>query len=139
MYISTLLALVASTLVSAAPQTSDPVPTNMASVLQLHNAYRAHYGVPPLAWSANLAAIAKASTTKYGCGSAVYTLNNAYGENVAFSTLPNASVIVQHWYQQSSLYNFNNPAYSSTTSQFTQMVWKATGFVGCDWLQCPSS
>jgi hypothetical protein len=42
------------------------------------------------------------------------------------------------WYDEISLYNYNNPVFSSGTGHFTQMVWKSSTALGCAFMNCPT-
>jgi len=96
--------------------------------LQAHNTYRALHGVPPVTWSATVAASAQAwadtcPSTHSGSG---------YGENIAWATTDiGESAVVQLWYDEESLYDYSNPGFSSDTGHFTQVVWKGTMEIGC--------
>ena len=39
--------------------------------------------------------------------------------------------IADMWYESESQYNYNSPKYSSSTGDFTQIVWKNTKKIGC--------
>lgn len=99
--------------------------------LQAHNTYRALHGVPPVTWSATVAASAQAWADTCPSGHS----GSGYGENMAFSSPasynPGVETIVQWWYDEEPLYDYSNPGFSSDTGHFTQVVWKGTTEIGC--------
>lgn len=50
-----------------------------------------------------------------------------------------ATGAVDAWYGEISSYDWSNPAYSSSTGHFTQVVWKSTSEVGCGIKSCDNS
>lgn len=38
---------------------------------------------------------------------------------------------IQAWYDEVSLYDYNNPGFSHATGHYTQVVWVATTDIGC--------
>lgn len=59
-----------------------------------------------------------------------------YGENVA-SGHPSPEAAITAWVNERQVYSYQNPAFSSATGHFTQVVWKGTKEVGCGWKICP--
>jgi hypothetical protein len=56
----------------------------------------------------------------------------SYGANLArASSNLGMSAIVDLWYDEEPLYEYNNPGYSYETGHFTQIVWKGTTEIGC--------
>lgn len=96
--------------------------------LQAHNNYRTLHGVPPVTWSATVAA--SAQTYAETCPSE--HSGSGYGENLAWATYDmGESTVVQYWYDEEPHYDYNNPGFSSETGHFTQVVWKGTTEIGC--------
>jgi hypothetical protein len=54
----------------------------------------------------------------------------AYGENMAWGTNLTAMQAIELWYAEGTLYNYNNPGFSSATGHFTQLVWASSRFLG---------
>ncbi|XP_054167828.1 uncharacterized protein LOC128965202 [Oppia nitens] len=59
-----------------------------------------------------------------------------YGENIFWSGDTNnvtaaCSAAVSNWYDERTDYDYNMPGFSVKTGHFTQLVWLATGQVGC--------
>ncbi|MBU0945145.1 MAG: hypothetical protein KJ804_11110 [Proteobacteria bacterium] len=96
--------------------------------LQAHNTYRILHNVPPVTWSATVAASAQAYANT--CPSA--HSNAVYGENLAWATYEmGESAVVQMWYDEEPLYDYYDPGFSSETGHFTQIVWRGTTEIGC--------
>ena len=99
--------------------------------LSAHNALRAKHGVPALSWSGKLAGVAQDYANK-----CVFEHNNTgYGENLAQSSSPNVSAMINDWYSEISAYDFASGT-GNGTGHFTQVVWKSTTQVGCGIAQC---
>jgi uncharacterized protein YkwD len=96
--------------------------------LQAHNNYRTLHGVPSVTWSETVAASAQAYADTCPTGHS----GSGYGENIAWASYdPGMSMVVQWWYDEEPLYDYNNPGYTSGTGHFTQVVWKGTTEIGC--------
>ncbi|XP_028412406.1 mucin-4-like [Dendronephthya gigantea] len=105
-----------------------------------HNQKREAHGVPPLVWSATIAASAKEYAEKLAAADSTNLVHekSGYGENlfVEFgSGIPKEKKgtcvkAVDNWYDEIGMYNFDNPGFSSETGHFTQVVWKASKEVG---------
>jgi len=96
--------------------------------LQTHNNYRALHGVPAVTWSDTVAASAQdyADTCPQGHS------GSQYGENLAWASYdPGRPDVAKWWYDEETLYDYNNPGFSSETGHFTQVVWKETTEIGC--------
>lgn len=107
---------------------AQPLTAEQQSWIDSHNAYRAKHQVGNLAWSDEVAQSAK----NYASTCPSVHSNTPYGENMAFSSSPQQpSDVVSRWYSEEKLYDYNNPAYQSSTGHFTQVVWKNTTHVGC--------
>lgn len=102
--------------------------------LDTHNRLRAKHCVPPLAWSAQLAATAQ----QWANACDFSHSNNGLGENLAMGTSgafpPGAQI--QSWYDEIAKYTFAAGRFTSGTGHFTQVVWRATTEVGCGVATC---
>ncbi len=114
-----------------APLSIAASPMEIQEWLQAHNNYRTLHGVPPVTWSSTVADSAQAYADT--CPS-VHS-GSGYGENLAWSSPashnPGVSTIVQWWYDEQALYDYDNPGFNSKTGHFTQVVWKGTAEIGC--------
>ncbi len=96
--------------------------------LDAHNTHRALHGVPDLVWSDTVAASAQAFADSCPSGHE----NPPYGENLAWATnMRTLQEIVDLWYSEESLYDYNSPGWDPQTGHFTQIVWKNTTEIGC--------
>jgi len=124
--------------------TGSRVPPDQAQLaLDFQNAKRREVGVPPLQWSADLAASAQSwadhLAADRNCG-LEHTANDKYGENLfagsgrAFTAL-DAS---QAWYGEIKDYHYGvlTAANFSKTGHYTQMVWSRTTKVGMGQATC---
>ncbi|CCE64777.1 hypothetical protein TPHA_0I02760 [Tetrapisispora phaffii CBS 4417] len=104
-------------------------------MLNAHNAKRAlHQDTNSLEWSSDLASYAQNYADNYDCSGTLTHSGGSYGENLAAGY--DGADAVEAWYSEISSYDFSNPAYSSSTGHFTQLVWKSSTQVGCGFKQC---
>jgi hypothetical protein len=105
------------------------------ALLSLHNNYRGRHCVPPLTWSAELAASAQqwASNCSIAHGPRP---KNKVGENLAWGYQRTAQSVVDAWYKEVKDYSYGSPGFRSSTGHFTQVVWKGTTQVGCGVATC---
>ena len=59
-----------------------------------------------------------------------------YGENLfmcgsSYGICVTGEYASESWYEEVSLYDFNNPGYVSGAGHFTQLVWKSSKKIGC--------
>lgn len=111
-------------------------------MLDAHNSWRAAVGVPPLVWSANVAAYQQNWMNRLA-GSACSLQHNSaspYGENLFAGTLGHYDTgsAVASWASEKSLYR--GEAITSTNyrqfGHYTQMVWRNTRELGCAKASC---
>ena len=140
---SRLFALLATALVLfALPVHADQPPPWFAGLLEAHNAARRAVGVPPLRWSAAVAAVAQGWANRLqaaGCPMQ-HSGTEDYGENLAWSSgqrLTPAEV-VDLWVGEQPAYNPATGACLRGTmcGHYSQIVWRSTRFVGCGIGQC---
>ncbi|CAF1027523.1 unnamed protein product [Didymodactylos carnosus] len=109
--------------------------------LKLHNWHRARHCVPPLIISRTLNEIAQSYANYLAATSTFEHSGNklgkeSLGENLYMQWISDGRVKVsgaaatKNWYDEISLYDYNNPTYSEQTGHFTQMVWKDTKKMG---------
>ena len=97
------------------------------------NDYRAIHQAPPLVWNLTLASLAQRWTDF--C--VFQHENDQYGENIALG-YPTIKQVIDAWYNEVSLYDYNNPGFYDNTGHFTQLVWVGTTQLGCATTKCPS-
>ena len=119
-----------------APAVLDPQAT---ALLAAHNRVRAQHCAAPLAWSAELAAVAQkwADHLRHeGC--AFEHSQTDYGENLAAGSdgALDADGVVGMWYGEIDKYDFRRGGFSMETGHFTQVVWRGTTKVGCGTSRC---
>jgi len=129
-----LLGLLILCLSANAASAEDP-----QAMLASHNAYRSKHCVPPLTWSAQLAAAAQ--TWASGCkpddkNPKNFAHSKVAGENLAWGTSLSAKGAVDLWYSEISKYNFAAPVWSNEVGHFTQVVWRNTTQIGCAAASC---
>jgi hypothetical protein len=105
------------------------------TILELHNKHRAQHCVPPLAWSAELAAAAQRYAEKCWI-THDSSKPRGIGENLAWGGNRTASSAVESWYKEVSSYPFDRPRFVSGTGHFTQMIWRDAKQVGCGAAKC---
>ncbi len=102
--------------------------------LDKHNQLRAKHCVPPLAWSAGLAATAQ----QWANACDFRHSSNGLGENLAMGTSgafpPDAQI--QSWYDEIGQYDFAAGRFTSGTGHFTQVIWRSSTELGCGVATC---
>ena len=133
----------AQTPAPADTQTPSPPPSIPFSqeILDAHNKYRAAVGVPPLAWSDDLAAAAQvwANTLNSSLQFAHDTTAQNQGENLWIGTAgaftPTQMVDAwgneQQYFQNGTFPNVSTTGNWSDVGHYTQIVWRNTTSVGC--------
>lgn len=112
--------------ITPSPQGSKPstqgnevLPVESELILRLHNHYRAKHCVPPLKWSPVLAQAAKrwaelCTPSKDTNTGFAHEVNGPYGENLYTGATVTAGI--ELFYNESKLYNFDNPVYCTPTT-----------------------
>jgi pathogenesis-related protein 1 len=126
-------------------------PPELVGITAAHNRVRARVGVPPLQWSAALAATARRwanacvdaepprgmidhSPQRPGGYAA------AVGENIFATTAPRADpiVAVSEWAEEHVFYDYQRNACSGgMCGHYTQLIWGTSREVGCGVGSCP--
>jgi pathogenesis-related protein 1 len=107
-------------------------------MLAAHNAVRARVKVPPLKWSAKLAAAAQGwADTLLRTGEFKHSASN-HGENLfeVVGDSVSAAEVVGAWAAESQGYNYRSNScrggtLHGTCGHYTQIVWRNTREVGC--------
>ncbi len=139
-----ITALLAAALAGASPAAAREPPA-MAGMLAAHNEARRAAGVPPLQWSADLAAsAARWAETLRGRGCAMRHSGQAgVGENLAWAggQRMTPGQVVGMWVGERRDYNAarNTCAPGAVCGHYTQVVWRETRAVGCARASCGSS
>jgi len=103
-------------------------------MLAAHNAVRARVGVPPLAWSARLAARAQDwADHLLARRQFMHRPKSPYGENLFEIDGGTASPaqVVRSWASESRDYDHSSNRCSGVCGHYTQVVWGDTKEVGC--------
>ncbi|KAE9415831.1 hypothetical protein Angca_002566 [Angiostrongylus cantonensis] len=105
--------------------------------LDAHNELRQRYGMPPLAWSAELADMAHAWAVKLSDrGRILYPELPGIGENIILaeaneqSHLPTGAEVVSGWESEACQFDFDRPRWNPKCQRFSQMVWRDTTEMG---------
>lgn len=111
---------------------SQPVltPEQITEITNYVNAYRATNQAPPLVWDDTIYTASQGwSFNLVSKGIFVHSKNPLYGENLAYFQGYGTDAIylikksIDNWYNEISLYNFDNPGFSDATGHFTCLVW----------------
>jgi uncharacterized protein YkwD len=110
-----------------------PTPTD---VLAAHNSIRSKVGLPPLAWSDDLAHVAQKWADKLAAaGEFHHSTDNRYGENLfrisGDGATSNAYEVVNAWGAESASYHYESNSCQGECGHYTQIVWRETKKVGC--------
>lgn len=105
------------------------------ALLDAHNAWRDRYGVPPLAWSEELAEVAQdwANRLALDNDGLRHRQPNRYGENLYWIHGRPATPIevVAAWGGEEELYHPAKNNWWPDAAHFSQLVWRTTERVGC--------
>ena len=124
------------------PRTTSTVRTNSEvspvanQIVAAHNAVRSKVGVPPLAWSDELAQAAQNWANRLvATGAFEHSKTGLYGENIfelsgaGFSGNP--VQVVSAWASESENYQYLTNSCMGVCGHYTQIVWRDTRAVGC--------
>ncbi len=103
-------------------------------MLEAHNAVRARVGLPPLVWSARVAAVAQDWANRLiAARDFSHRPDNPYGENLFAISGATASPaeVVAAWAGEARDYNLRSNTCAGVCGHYTQIVWRATRSVGC--------
>ena len=122
-------------------------PEEMKGMVNQHNVWRKKVGVPPLAWSDDLAAFAQVWANhlaenncemKHRPRSGEFT--QKYGENIYWCQGLSATpqMVVDSWASELADYNEkkNECKPGKVCGHYTQVVWSSTQQVGCAMAKC---
>ena len=108
-----------------------------ADILSNHNEHRKAHQVEPLTRDSEIEKVAQAySEYLASISQMVHSNNELYGENLYYC-YNSAKICVtgdeasENWYEEISMYDYNNPGFSLKTGHFTQLVWKGSKKIGC--------
>jgi len=117
----------------------------VAELLLVHNAARQVVGVPPLTWSAQIAAYAKAyARSRRGDCAPRRSPLFYFGENVFVGRGRhwNATAMVASWVAEGRWYDYGSSSCAapsgSSCLRYTQVVWRNTTQLGCARIVCDS-
>lgn len=115
--------------------------TFINTILQEHNVYRAELQLPPLVWSAGLAADAKAwalHLAEANKGDHDASIRGQEGENIWWGTSEAFTVaeMTDFWGNEKKGFVYGvfpdcKIARSTVVGHYTQVIWKTTTSVGC--------
>lgn len=111
--------------------------TQITNITNYINNYRAKHQSPPMNWNISIGTFAQQwSYYMASNNSFKHSGTKSYGENIAFFQGYGSNVeelikkSIDLWYNEVSLYDFNNPGFSNATGHFTCLVWKASSSFG---------
>ena len=117
------------------------------AVLDFHNKVRADLGIPPVTWSADVAAFAQQwadSLANFNdCNIKHHSNELGYGENI-FGGSPAEAFkginATNAWYGEKEKYTYSRLGEGNwfETAHYTQMIWKTTTQIGLGMATCPS-
>ena len=105
-----------------------------AEMLAAHNTVRAKVGVPPLAWSDRLAALAQTwAETLIVRNEFVHRPKSPYGENLFEISGAQVSPrqVVDEWAAEARNYDYRSNRCKAVCGHYTQIIWRETKKIGC--------
>jgi uncharacterized protein YkwD len=98
-------------------------------IVQAHNAVRAKLNLPPLTWSAKIAAVAQQWADRLAARDEfVHRPKSLYGENmfkIIGSPTP-AARVVKEWADEAADYDYSSNRCKAVCGHYTQLVWRDT-------------
>ena len=101
------------------------------------NTYRAKNQAPPMSYDSKIAGFSQqwsnyllTNNLFQHSGTPLYGENLAYFEGYGTDTVKLIKMAIDAWYNEISLYDFNNPGFSEATGHFTCLVWQASTSFG---------
>jgi pathogenesis-related protein 1 len=116
------------------PGTAKRLPGTAQQMLAAHNSVRARLGLPPLAWSDELAQYARSwANTLIARGEFSHSGSSRYGENLFEISGASATAydVVSAWAAEVRYYNYRNNTCSGRCGHYTQIVWRDSKLLGC--------
>lgn len=128
------------------PAQAPITPTQIKTITDYINQYRAIHQAPPLAYDDTIAQVSQ-TWANYLLGNNLFqhSGNVLYGENLTYfqgygndvDSLLKQSVDL--WYNEVKLYDFSNPGFSESTGHFSLLVWKSSKTFGIGFSINPSN
>ena len=128
-----LLALAAAGLLAAPAFAATLDPDTLVAA---HNKYRAEVSVPPLTWSAEVAASAQAWAEDMASSGKFRHSGSRYGENIWAGTANAYSLdeMVTSWGDEKANFEYgtsSNSRNGGVVGHYTQIIWRNSTQVGC--------
>ena len=108
--------------------------TTIASYI---NTYRAKHQAPAITWDTSIAKFSQQWTYYMSYHNLFQHSGTAsYGENISYLQGYGTDIItllkksIDSWYNENTLYDYNNPGFSKETGHFTCLVWKSSTAFG---------
>jgi pathogenesis-related protein 1 len=106
------------------------------TIVAAHNQYRAEVSVPPLVWSAEVAASAQAWADQLASTRSFHHSNSRYGENIWAGTAGAYSLdeMVTSWGDEKANFEYgtrSNSRNGGVVGHYTQIIWRNSTEVGC--------
>ena len=129
----------------AASASAAPESGRLAGITAAHNRVREPLGLPPLAWSPELARFAQAWADKLRRGGCRLqhrprsgTDAQRYGENIysASGQTPGVADVVDAWAEERKDYDARKNRCRGVCGHYTQIVWRASQRLGCAMATC---
>lgn len=120
-------------------------PSGMEGMTAAHNAVRCAVGaspaLPPLQWSSSVASVAQSwADSLAGQGCPLQHSGGPYGENIYWTSASSQpSDVVNSWASEQSCFSYTTfpDCCSCTCGHYTQLVWRASTYLGCGMANCP--
>ena len=110
------------------------------------NMYRAKHSAPPITYDDNIAVFSQNwATYLASTGLFEHSTNREYGENLAYfrgygnKMMELIKKSIDLWYEEISLYDYENPGFSSETGHFTCLIWKNQTSFGMGYAYNPAT